>query len=156
MSELFMSFIHEEERIAAGVQEFIQRVFEAKVDAFMSSDKNAIYAGEDWMNRIFDELKKTKVLISMLSPTSVARPWINFEAGAAWMRDTKVIPVCFGGLLLDNLPKPYSSLQAIDIRKHSGSHYLVTSIAHYLCLAAPKQPLFTDDAAVLALGTNNP
>src|SRR5271156_7245033 len=105
MSELFMSFIHEEERIAAGVQEFIQRVFEAKVDAFMSSDKNAIYAGEDWMNRIFDELKKTKVLISMLSPTSVARPWINFEAGAAWMRDTKVIPVCFGGLLLDNLPK---------------------------------------------------
>jgi len=51
------------------------------------------------MDRIFEELNETKVLISMLSPVSVSKPWINFEAGAAWMNKKVVIPVCIGGMM---------------------------------------------------------
>jgi hypothetical protein len=97
------------------------------------------------MNRIFDELKESKVLLSMLSPLSISRPWINFEAGAAWMGKTKVIPVCFGGLSSGTLPKPYSSLQAVDIEIYEGQSYLVSSIAHYLELAQPDKPIFSDE-----------
>jgi hypothetical protein len=104
------------------------------------------------MTRIFDELKTAKVLISMLSPLSVKRPWINFEAGAAWMGNTKVIPVCFGGLTIGQLPKPYSSLQSVEIETHEGSYYLVSSIAHHLGLDRPKKPLFSNPALAQLAG----
>src|ERR1017187_3026798 len=99
---------------------------------FLSADQAAIYAGDDWMKRIFDELESTEILVSLLSPTSVERPWINFEAGAAWMNRKVVIPVCIRGLTIGTLPKPYSSLQAIELDNFSGAYYLVSSIAHHL------------------------
>ena len=146
-----MSFIHEEEFEVLQIRLFIHSVLGHHVESFMSSDQSIIYAGEDWMDKIFTELKSAKVLLSMLSPTSVTRPWINFEAGAAWMKDTKVIPVCFGGLTIAQLPKPYSSLQAVDISKHDGAYYLVDSIAHYLGLPHPEKPYFSKDPSPLAM-----
>jgi hypothetical protein len=139
-----MSFIHEEETAASTLSFFIRHIFGHSIDTFMSSDKNAIYAGEDWMKRIFDELKTTKVLISLLSPASVGRPWINFEAGAAWMGNAVVIPVCMGGLTIGELPKPYSSLQAIEIGTTEGAYYLFSSIAHHLGIEPPRRPIFSD------------
>ena len=144
MASIFMSFIHEEETAANTLSFFIRRIFGHSIDTFMSSDKNAIYAGEDWMKRIFDELKTTKILLSVLSPTSVGRPWINFEAGAAWMGNAVVIPVCVGGLTIGELPKPYSSLQAIELDTIEGAHYLFSSIAHHLGIDPPKKPIFSD------------
>ena len=138
MSEIFMSFIHEEEWATKFVELFIRQVL--GVDVFRSSSDTAIYAGDDWMNRVFEELKTAKVLVSMLSPISIQRPWINFEAGAAWMRDTKVIPVCFDGLKIGKLPKPYSSLQALEIGSIESDHYLVSSIAHHLKISCPPKP----------------
>jgi hypothetical protein len=144
VAAIFMSFIHEEEASARHVNYFINRVLGYGIETFMSSDETAIYAGEDWMSRIFEELKTAKVLVSMLSPVSVDRPWINFEAGAAWMGNAKVIPVCFGGLTIAQLPKPYSSLQALEIETHEGAYYLASSIAHHLNVATPKKPIFRD------------
>ena|SRR5438270_11573215 len=106
MPSVFMSFIHEEELTATAVRSFLKEIFLDSIDTFQSSDQSAIYAGEDWMARIFTELKGAKILFSMLSPVSVIRPWINFEAGAAWMREGKVIPICFGGLTAASLPNP--------------------------------------------------
>ena len=146
-----MSFIHEEEYDVSQVRYFIHSVLGYAIESFMSSDQSIIYAGEDWMDKIFTELKSAKVLLSMLSPTSITRPWINFEAGAAWMKDTKVIPVCFRGQMIGNLPKPYSSLQAVDISTHDGAYYLVKSIAHYLGLTTPEKPLFNKNPSPLMM-----
>jgi len=145
MASVFMSFIHEEELVAKHVHDFIHQILGQTIDTFISSDKNAIYAGEDWMERIFKELGTTKVLVSMLSPDSVTRPWINFEAGAATALKAKVIPVCIGGLTINQLPKPYSSLQAVEIDKHEGAYYLLSSIAHHLGMPLPKKPIFSDN-----------
>lgn len=151
MASIFMSFIHEEEEQVRQVRFFIHSVLGNNVGSFMSSDRSIIYAGEDWMEKIFSELENAKVLLSMLSPTSVTRPWINFEAGAAWRKDTKVIPVCFGGMTIAQLPKPYSSLQAVDISAHDGAYYLVDSIAHHLGLPSPEKPYFSKNPSPLAM-----
>ena len=145
MASIFMSFIHEEESAAKHVHDFIRQILGQSIDTFISSDRNAIYAGEDWMERIFEELGTTKVLVSMLSPSSVKRPWINFEAGAATALQAKVIPVCIGGLTINQLPKPYSSLQAVEIDTHEGAYYLLSSIAHHLGMPIPKKPNFSDN-----------
>jgi hypothetical protein len=145
MASVFMSFIHEEESAAKHVHDFIHLILGPTIDTFISSDKNEIYAGDDWMKRIFEELGTTKVLVSMLSPDSVKRPWINFEAGAATALKAKVIPVCIGGLTINQLPKPYSSLQAVEIDTHEGAYYLFSSIAHHLGMTLPKKPIFSED-----------
>ena len=54
-------------------------------------------------------------MIVLCSPSSVARPWINFEAGAAWMRGIPLIPICHGGLAPRNLPVPLSLRQGLSL-----------------------------------------
>jgi hypothetical protein len=140
MPSVFVSFIHEEGEIAELVLSFLHKIFGDMVEIFLSADRTTIYAGDNWMDEIFGALKDTKVLVSLLSPTSIGRPWINFEAGAAWMREAKVIPVCFRGITVRELPKPYSSLQAIEMNSTDAAYYLASSIAHHLNLPEPIKP----------------
>ena len=140
MASVFVSFIHEEEVIAGFVLSFLREIFGDKVEIFLSADRTTIYAGDNWIDEIFDALKSTKVLVSLLTPVSVGRPWINVEAGAAWMRDAKVIPVCFRRLTVGTLPKPYSSLQAIEMNSTDAAYYLTSSIAHHLGLPQLQRP----------------
>lgn len=67
-----------------------------------------------------------------------------------------MISVCFGWKSLDEFPKPYSILQAVDIETYDGSYYLVNSIAHYLGIKAPNKPIFTDSGAARILASPNP
>jgi len=146
MADVFLSFIHEEKDYAEIVQAFITQILEIR--PFMSSDKLQVYAGEKWLDRIMDELKEAKVIILMLSEESVKRPWVNFEAGAGWATDKKIIPVCFGGLRKEDLPKPYSGLQAVDLQNSGDTEYLARSIAHYLGIEEPMNLKYMGAAAL--------
>jgi len=137
MAQVFISFIHEEASYAKAVQSFITQILGSEAKPFLSSDKMQVYAGEKWLERIMDELEQAKVVILMLSEESVKRPWVNFEAGAAWTRGIMTIPVCFAGLRKDNLPKPYSSLQAVDLHSSGDDEYLAKSVAHHLNIREP-------------------
>lgn len=128
MGDVFISFIHEERAIATAVQKLLREQLDLK--SFMASDPWQIYAGEDWLARILKELKAATVVVSMLSAESIKRPWINFEAGGAWMLGKHLLPVCFGGLAIEGLPKPYSNIQALALP--DDAYYLVTSVAHHL------------------------
>lgn len=133
MADIFISFIHEEEEVAKAVQRLLQSHLPDRRDVFLSSDRWAIYAGEQWLDRIISELRQARVVVSLFSPASVKRPWVNFEAGAAWVReDTALIPVCFGGMTKGKMPKPYSSLQAVQLEDFDDQYYLLTSTVHYL------------------------
>ena len=44
---------------------------------------------------------------------------------------------CFQGLTRDDLPKPYSSLQAVDLTSYGDDEYLAKSVAHYLNVQGP-------------------
>jgi hypothetical protein len=88
----------------------------------------------------------------MLSKESVLRPWVNFEAGAAWLRNTPIIPVCFSGLRKEAMPKPYSSFQALSLDDEDGPYYLVTSLYHYVKPNSICPPPFSPrDEAVVSL-----
>jgi len=147
MADVFISFIHEEEKVAQAVQALLREKLN-KRDVFLSSDQWQIHAGEIWLDRIMKELTTAKVVILMLSKRSVERPWVNFEAGGAWLAKKAVIPACFGTLAKGDLPKPYSGIQALDLP--SDAYYLVTSIAHHLGMLAPP-PFFSPDAELDAL-----
>jgi len=138
MSDVFISFIHEESETAGALQRFVNQMLSGQAQAFLSSDKFQVYAGEDWLERIFDELQSAKVVLLLLSKTSVKRPWVNFEAGAGWFTGKKVIPVCIKTMEKGKLPKPYSGLQAVDLKYSDEQLYLIRSIAHHLGAKEPQ------------------
>ena len=128
MARLFVSFVHEDEKVASAVQTEL----DLREEVFLSSDKSLIYAGDLWLQKIKEGLSAAEVVILMLSRRSVARPWVNFEAGAAWLADKKIIPVCYGNLSKDALPQPYSAIQAVNLQSHP--YYLVKSVNRQLNL----------------------
>lgn len=142
MARIFISHIHEERKVATALQKFLQEKLPEKEGVFSSSDKRQLYAGEDWLQRIKKELKSAKVVILMMSPASVKRPWVNFEAGAAWLKKgTIIIPICYAGLLKKQLPKPYSDMQAVNLKLEP--NYLLKSVAHHLGISKPPT-IYTD------------
>lgn len=151
MAEIFISFIHEESGYAEALKHFLTEVFSYKIMPFMASDKLQVYAGEKWIDRIMEELANARVVLLMLSEKSVLRPWVNFEAGAAWTREAVIIPVCYEGLKKGELPKPYSSLQAVDLTVRGDDEYLVSSIAHHLKVEEPISYFMARVPALLAL-----
>jgi hypothetical protein len=131
MALVFISFIHEDIEVARGVQRLLAEALSLGDEVFLSSDKTQVYAGEEWLSKIRTSLSAARVVVVLLSEKSVARPWINFEAGAAWLSSEKVvIPCCYGHLSKEKLPHPYSSLQAVDLPMDA--EYLVMSVHHHL------------------------
>jgi len=132
LADIFISFIHEEKKIAEAVKAFLREKLEIQSDVFLASDMWTIYAGEDWLKKIKEELASARIVLLMMSKEAVSRPWVNFEAGAAWLTDKVIIPVCFGGLRMESLPKPYSNFQGLSLEDDYGPYYLVTSIHHHM------------------------
>jgi hypothetical protein len=138
MADIFISFIHEEQVVAVAVQQLL-RPFLGNRNVLLSADEWQIFAGEQWLDRIKAELQPAKVVVLLLSPRSVQRPWVNFEAGAAWLTGKVIVPACFAGLSKSTLPKPYSNIQALDLP--DDDYYLIRSVSHHLKLPPPP-PVF--------------
>jgi hypothetical protein len=129
MSEIFISHIHEEKEIALAVKSLITHELPKIPKPFLSSDSWQTIAGEKWLDRIHRELKDAKILILILSRISVSRPWVNFEAGAAWIKEIPLIPACFGGQEKGKLPRPYADFTALDL--HTDAYDLIKDICQY-------------------------
>jgi hypothetical protein len=79
MAKVFISFIHEDERVADAVKRLIENKFGKALehgDVFLSSDRWTLRHGENWMDRIKRELKECGVVVSLLSKRSIERQWI--------------------------------------------------------------------------------
>ncbi len=109
---VFISHVGDEREVALALKRLVTDAFIGIIDVFVSSDPNSLAMGEKWLDQITDGLTKCVIEIVLASPASVKRPWINFEAGAGWVRDVPVIPICHSGMTPSTLPPPLSSLQA--------------------------------------------
>ncbi len=68
---------------------------------------------------------------------SVRQPWVIFEAGGALVKGARVIPLCYHGQRKDMLPRPLSSLQALDLSEPDDVSELLKMIAKEVGLRAP-------------------
>ncbi|MCL0035782.1 toll/interleukin-1 receptor domain-containing protein [Thermodesulfovibrionales bacterium] len=127
--EIFISHIHEDAPVAILLGKYIEQAFVRALETFVSSDGTSIMLGDKWLHRIEKALGDSSIVIVLASPNSVARPWINFEAGAAWIRKARVMPVCVGGMKISALPEPLKSLQACDMTTIEGLKSLFENIA---------------------------
>lgn len=140
MSQIFLSFVHEDEAVASAVKSLIETELRLGGQVFMSSDQGQVFAGDVWLDKIKNALQDAEVVVLLLSRRSVARAWVNFEAGGAWLQGKVIIPCCFGELSKTALPHPYSSIQAVDLSSEREVYYLLTSIHRHLRLDPSVKP----------------
>jgi hypothetical protein len=81
IKNMFISHITEEEEVAASVKKLIESIGATKLKCYLSSDKT-LWKIEKWLDRIKKELQTADIIVLMLSPRSVARPWIKIEMGS--------------------------------------------------------------------------
>jgi len=127
--EIFLSHVSTEGLLALVLKEWIQAVFDDRIKVFVSSDMKNIAAGDPWLGDIRKALERSRLLIILCSPHSVTRPWVNFEAGCAWLKKIPVIPVCHSGQRPEHLPSPLFLFSGLDMRDTDFPEKLIQNLA---------------------------
>ena len=135
---IFLSHIHEERKLAETIKESIEEVFMEAVHVFVSSNEDDIRVGTEWFNEIEDQLSSAETIVLLLTPSSIKRPWINFEAGGAWALGKHVVPVAAKGLEIDDLPPRFNRKMAIQLSDSESHNQLVAGIAGRANLKEPR------------------
>lgn len=139
---LFISHAQADADIAcvAAIQAWLNNNLLGAVNFYSASDPEANPPGGDWIARLRGALVESDAMICLVSPNSVGRDWLSFEAGAGYGREIPVIPVCWGGLRQSDLLPPLSLLQAIELPSHDGEVLLLSCVASIAGLQRPQSP----------------
>jgi len=140
-SLVFISHINAEKEIAIKFKELIEEHFLGLIDVFVSSDGKSIKMGKKWMSDISNALQGCVIEIMISSPISIQRPWINFEAGAGWVRNIPVIPLCHSGMTPSKLPIPLNLLQATKATDATGLQNIFSELANAIGAKTPEVDL---------------
>jgi TIR domain len=138
---VFISHVSDETELAQWLKAQLDRDFLGMLDIFVSSDRPTIQAGRRWLDAVDEALTAADLQIVLCSHESVGRPWVNFEAGAVWLRGIPVVPVCHSGLDPDGLPVPLGLLQALPVGQAAGLAKLYDAVAGTLGLRTPNADL---------------
>jgi hypothetical protein len=118
------------------------------VKIFMSSDIGSITAGEEWLTSLQRAIRRASAMLVLCSTRSVSRPWVQFELGAAWFKQTRIIPLCHSGMTPDELTMPLAPLHAAQLGTETGIRILYDAVAAELDW--PKVPEPRDLAGLLS------
>lgn len=118
--KVFISHITEERELAKILKDEINKVFLGLPEIFVSSDRESISIGTKWLDEIDHALQGAQIMLLLCSENSIRRPWINFEAGAGWIKNIPVVPICHTNLKPINLPIPLNMLQGIEATDKEG------------------------------------
>ena len=118
--KIFISHITSETELAQSLKKHLEDHFRGLLDIFVSSDRATIQAGSKWLDEVNKALKSADLQIILCSKESVGRPWVNFEAGAVWLRGIPVIPLCHSGVGPNDLPMPLVTLEGIECSQPEG------------------------------------
>lgn len=120
MESLFLSHSHGDHELAAALKQLIESCFPGHIEVKASSSAPAeggISAGSAWLDWIKDQVRGSRFTAVLLTPNSVDKPWLMWEAGAvsgvslATDRLSTVIPVVYR-LSMEQIPSPLRSQQA--------------------------------------------
>ncbi len=125
---IFISHAHADQEIADVIRKKLRRFFANGVPIFLSP--NTIAAGKSWLPEI-EKALKCRVLLVLLTPNSLSRPWLWFEVGACWDAHrgdrTTILPVTVG-LNAEDVPAPLDQIQTPDLTAKDGCKAFFSSL----------------------------
>ena len=112
---VFVSHAAIDSEIATAFKNDAETSFLGLCRLFVSSNLDSIAGGAEWIREIKVNLEQATILVGLLSPVAVQRPWIYVEFGAGWIRSIPTVAVCHSGLAREQLPVPLSHFQALNL-----------------------------------------
>jgi hypothetical protein len=109
-SHVFLSHAAVDAPLAAALASEIQCHLPT-LSVFVASQPGHIRTGEKWLAVIEDKLASGDTYVFLLTPASVERGWIWFEAGSVWFAKKRLLPVVAKGLTAADVPYPLSARQ---------------------------------------------
>ena len=97
------------------------------IDVFMSSDGQSIPFGTNWVHEVERGLNRAKLMFVFVTPNSVRSSWLYFEAGHAYSKGIRVVPVAMLGIDLSAVSPPLSLLQGFNIHSESSLGNIVAA-----------------------------
>ena len=128
--KVFISHISEEAALVSVLKNWIESTFLGQVNVFVS--EYDISSGEQWFQRLGEELTDANAMLVLCSERSISRPWINFEAGAGYVKGIPVIPICYAGVRKDILPAPLLFFQGLDVEADDFGVKVIGDLARHL------------------------
>ena len=130
--KIFISHIQEEFQVALVLKKWIDSAFADHCEVLVSTDPENIPVVAQYLEKDEQALSEVKALLILCSPNSLQRPWISFDAGCAWMRKIFIIPVCYSGLSLAELPQPLAIFSGFDLNQKDFPQKLFSTLAQEL------------------------
>jgi len=123
MAGIFVSHTHSDRPIVDALAGMVKKLFGTRVPVNYSSSKEldeGISAGRDWFRWIIEQVRNTDVAVIILTPGSIQKPWVVWEAGAVSGAalsisedEGRVLPITFG-LKSDQVPTPFARVQVVN------------------------------------------
>lgn len=132
---VFVSHIGEEAAVASRLKQWVSESFPEQLSIFVSSDSDSIPPGAEWRNNLDAALEGASAMVVICSSEALNRPWISFETGCAWIKRIPVIPVCHSNVDKEELPRPFSRFQALNLTEDEFSQKLLSSLSNHLRLS---------------------
>lgn len=118
VQQVFLSHDHHDGPLAKVIAETVSRISLAQVEIWFSSDPSpfgGIKPGKRWIDEIESHLSSSCVILVLLTPNSIHRPWVYFESGYGfYSQKCQVIPLCLG-LALADMPYPLAIFQGFQL-----------------------------------------
>jgi TIR domain len=140
---IFISHMSSDGDLAIALGEMFKEALLDGIDVFNASDRGSLRPGDPWRDEIVKNIRASEIMLVICSPESISRPWINFEAGAGWISDKRVVPCCVGGMKPSSLPAPLGHLQAIDLGELDDLKSILRIVAGLASLRHPDNFDFT-------------
>lgn len=94
-------------------------------------DAHEIVPGDRWQPRLEEALRESRVLILIVSPKSLSRPWTFFEVGAAVADSKRIVPVLADDVDVSNLPPLLQQYQSVKERSpREAARRVAEAVAH--------------------------
>jgi tetratricopeptide (TPR) repeat protein len=120
---IFVSHSHDDRPIVDALGAMVKRLFGNHVPFHYSSSKelaSGIAPGGDWYGWIVERVQKSDLAVIVLTPGSIQKPWVVWEAGAvsgvalsASRDERRICPMTFG-LKSNEVPTPFARLQVVS------------------------------------------
>jgi len=105
---VFLSHSSKDKAQLSHLKQLLDKRAVGSLKFFLSSDGQSIPLGSNWVVAVSDAMEKAKLMFLFLSPLSADSRWIHFEAGSAYAKRIKVVPVCLPGMDLGPANPPLS------------------------------------------------
>lgn len=124
---IFISHAHADADIASSILDLMIRAFNLPQAEIRCTSVSGfkLPGGSRIEDQLRNEVLNADLVISILTPTSLASTYVLFELGARWGTEKSIMPILSKGLTTRRVPEPLSQLHLIEL-------YDVASVFQFL------------------------